>query len=316
MLTAVDVGLALPQMTSGLDRTRVRAWCAAIDDGPFSSVSAGERITFDNLDGFTLCAAAAGLTDRVRVLLNVVVAPWHQPAMLAKQVASIDVVSGGRVELAVGVGGREQDYAALGSPFAGRFGRLDDARGRGPPALGRWRGRRRRRRRARPGAARRPSASCAAPWDRSPWPGRRAWADGVSGFAIDGDPAGVDARLPAGRAGVARRRSDRAAPADDGRVRRPRPRRAPTRSGPSAPATSAGWARTSPPRWPPACRCTTRRRSRRSSPRWRRPAATSWCSCPPTTTQRIQVRALRLGGRQTTPAGGRCRDGRSSCGPA
>src|SRR4029079_15231206 len=102
MLAAVDVGLALPQMTSGLDRTRVRAWCAAIDDGPFSSISAGERITFDNLDGFTVCAVAAGLTQRVRVLLNVVVAPWHRPAMLVKQVASMDVVSGGRVELAVG----------------------------------------------------------------------------------------------------------------------------------------------------------------------------------------------------------------------
>jgi alkanesulfonate monooxygenase SsuD/methylene tetrahydromethanopterin reductase-like flavin-dependent oxidoreductase (luciferase family) len=63
----------------------------------------------------------------VRVGFNVVVAPWHQPALLAKELASIDVLSGGRLEVAVGVGGREQDYRALGSPFAGRFGRLDAA---------------------------------------------------------------------------------------------------------------------------------------------------------------------------------------------
>lgn len=112
-------------MAPGLDRDRLGAWCRGIDEGPFSSVSAGERITFHNLDGFTLCSAAAALTSRVRVLVNVVVLPWHAPAMAAKELASLDVVSGGRVDIAVGVGGRHQDYAALGSSFAGRHGRLD-----------------------------------------------------------------------------------------------------------------------------------------------------------------------------------------------
>lgn len=122
----MDVGLAFPQMTPDLDRARVRAWCRAVDEGPFSSISAGERIAFDNLDGFTLCTAAAALTDRVRVGFNVVVAPWHAPALLAKELASIDVLSGGRLDVAVGVGGREQDYRALGSPTGRRFQRLDD----------------------------------------------------------------------------------------------------------------------------------------------------------------------------------------------
>lgn len=123
----MTVGVALPQMATGLDRARLVEWCRGIDTGPFSSVSAGERITFHNLDGFTLCSAAAALTERVRVLVNVVVLPWHAPAMVAKELASIDVVSGGRVDVAVGVGGRRQDYEALGSPFAGRHGRLDGA---------------------------------------------------------------------------------------------------------------------------------------------------------------------------------------------
>lgn len=123
----MTVGVALPQMATGLDRGRLVEWCRGIDAGPFSSVSAGERITFHNLDGFTLCSAAAALTERVRVLVNVVVLPWHATAMVAKQLASLDVVSGGRVDVAVGVGGRRQDYEALGSPFAGRHGRLDTA---------------------------------------------------------------------------------------------------------------------------------------------------------------------------------------------
>src|SRR4029078_3274501 len=98
----MDIGVALPQMARGLDRDRVMAWCRGIDDGPYASVSAGERITFHNLEGITLCSAAAMLTSRVRVLFNVAVAPWHAPAMLAKQVATIDVLSNGRVDLAVG----------------------------------------------------------------------------------------------------------------------------------------------------------------------------------------------------------------------
>jgi len=124
---AMTVGVALPQMAPGLDRDRLIAWCRGIDQGPFSSISAGERITFHNLDGFTLCSAASVLTERVRVLVNVAVLPWHAPALVAKELASMDVVSGGRVEVAVGVGGRQQDYAALDSPFAGRHKRLDDS---------------------------------------------------------------------------------------------------------------------------------------------------------------------------------------------
>lgn len=113
----MDIGVALPQMATGLNRDTVLAWCRGIDEGPYSSVSAGERITFHNLEGLTLCSAAAVLTERVRVFLNVAVAPWHATAMLAKQLATIDVLSNGRVDLAVGVGGRRQDYDALGAPF-------------------------------------------------------------------------------------------------------------------------------------------------------------------------------------------------------
>lgn len=184
----VDVGLAFPQMTPDLDRDRVRAWCRAVDEGPFSSISAGERIAFDNLDGFTLCTAAAALTDRVRVAFNVVVAPWHQPALLAKELASIDVLSGGRLDVAVGVGGRDQDYRALGSSTHRRFARLDEAvaelqrlwgggivveeAGVGPVP-------------AQPGG---PPLLCSGTGPRSLARAAR-WAVGLTGFVLSGDPA-------------------------------------------------------------------------------------------------------------------------------
>lgn len=188
----MDVGLAFPQMTPDLDRDRVRAWCRAVDEGPFSSISAGERVAFDNLDGFTLCTAAAALTDRVRIGFNVVVAPWHAPALLAKELASIDVLSGGRLEVGVGVGGREQDYRALGSPWEGRFGRLDDTvlelkrlwaggdvldgAAVGPTPV-------------QPGG---PPILCSGTGPRSLARAAR-WADGLTSFSLTGDPAEVGA---------------------------------------------------------------------------------------------------------------------------
>lgn len=184
----MDVGVALPQMAPGLDRDRFLAWCRILDDSRCSSISAGERITFDNLDGFTLLAAAAAVTERARILFNVVVAPWHRTPLLAKELAATDVLSGGRVEVAVGVGGREQDYEALGASFAGRFGRLDAAVDelrhlwRGDPlAQGAGVG-------PAPVKARGPRILCSGTGPRSLARAAR-WADGVSGFTIEADPA-------------------------------------------------------------------------------------------------------------------------------
>lgn len=194
----MDVGLAFPQMTPDLDRDRIRAWCRAVDEGPFSSLSAGERIAFDNLDGFTLCTAAAALTDRVRIGFNVVVAPWHAPALLAKELASIDVLSGGRLEVAVGVGGREQDYRALGSSATNRFQRLDDAVGElrrlwsggaivdaaavGPAPV-------------QPGG---PPILCSGTGPKSLARAAR-WADGLTHFTLGADPAEADAAFALAR---------------------------------------------------------------------------------------------------------------------
>ena len=53
------------------------------------------------------------------------VLPMHRAAWAAKEIATLDVLAGGRVTLTVGVGGREQDYRAAEAPFAGRFAKLD-----------------------------------------------------------------------------------------------------------------------------------------------------------------------------------------------
>jgi len=123
----MEVGVALPTMARGFSRDTLVAWCRGIDAGPFSSVSTGDRLSFHNPELVTTTAAAAALTDRVRVITNVVVLPLHNTAIVAKQLATLDVLSDGRLTVGVGVGGREQDYLAAGMPFDRRHHRLDES---------------------------------------------------------------------------------------------------------------------------------------------------------------------------------------------
>jgi len=122
----VRIGLTLPSMLAGVDRATTLEWCRRIDDGPFSSLSMGERITYPNQELWAVLAAAAAVTERVRIISTVVLLPAHDAVMVAKQAATLDVLSGGRFTLGVGVGGREEDYRAIGASFARRHARMDE----------------------------------------------------------------------------------------------------------------------------------------------------------------------------------------------
>jgi alkanesulfonate monooxygenase SsuD/methylene tetrahydromethanopterin reductase-like flavin-dependent oxidoreductase (luciferase family) len=185
----MDIGMSLPTMARGYSRAVQEQWCRGIDDGPFSSVSCGERITFHNPEFMVTLAAASALTARVRVFANLAVVPLHPVPLLAKQLATLDVLSGGRLDLGVGVGGREHDYRAAGVPFQRRHRRLDDA----VTEL----------RRIWAGAPPFDGADPVGPAPVQPAGPRllagamgpkalqraTAWADGVTGFSLAADPA-------------------------------------------------------------------------------------------------------------------------------
>ncbi len=113
----MDVGMNLPVMAPGWDRDAFLGWCRAVDRGPWSCLALGERINFSNPDAVAALAAAAVATERVPLVANVVVPALHPPALLAKQLATVDVLSGGRLVVGVGVGGREEDYLAVGADW-------------------------------------------------------------------------------------------------------------------------------------------------------------------------------------------------------
>ncbi|QNI09561.1 LLM class flavin-dependent oxidoreductase [Mycobacterium kubicae] len=107
--------MTMPVMEPDLDATVLRDWAQAIDEGPFSSLCWGERIAFDNPDSLTLLGALAAWTERVRLVTTVLVPQLHDPVMLAKALASGDMLCQGRLTVGVGVGGRHEDYQAVGA---------------------------------------------------------------------------------------------------------------------------------------------------------------------------------------------------------
>lgn len=72
-----------------------------------------------------LCAVAA-VTSRVRLSTNVVIAPLRPALFLAKQIATLDVVSNGRADIALGAGWQKEEFDAVNVPFEGRFGHLEE----------------------------------------------------------------------------------------------------------------------------------------------------------------------------------------------
>lgn len=120
LLDGMGVGMTLPVMEPDIGPDRLQEWAELVDAGPFSSLCFGERIAFDNPDALTLLGAVAAWTRRVRITTTVVVPQLHDPVLLAKALATGDRLSHGRLSVGLGVGGRDEDYAAVGADLADR----------------------------------------------------------------------------------------------------------------------------------------------------------------------------------------------------
>jgi alkanesulfonate monooxygenase SsuD/methylene tetrahydromethanopterin reductase-like flavin-dependent oxidoreductase (luciferase family) len=117
----MKIGLHLPVMAPGLDRRLILEWSRRIDAGPFSTLATGERINFPNPEAMVTLTAAATVTERVALAFSVLIAPMHRPVLLAKQLATLDVLSEGRLSVGLGVGGRDEDYRAVGAVYDHRL---------------------------------------------------------------------------------------------------------------------------------------------------------------------------------------------------
>jgi alkanesulfonate monooxygenase SsuD/methylene tetrahydromethanopterin reductase-like flavin-dependent oxidoreductase (luciferase family) len=120
------IGIGLPAAVPGVDATTIAAWAADAEQLGFASVGVIDRLVYDNLEPLVALTAAAVTTSRVELLTTVLNAGWRaNPVLLAKQIASVDLISGGRLTTGIGLGGWPEDYTASRVSTTGRGARLD-----------------------------------------------------------------------------------------------------------------------------------------------------------------------------------------------
>lgn len=127
----MEIGIGLPSTVPGATGRQITEWARAAEQAGFSTLGTIDRIVYPNYEPMTALAAAAAVTERIRLATTVLLGPLRvNVALVAKQALSLDALAGGgRTVLGLAVGGREDDFAASGVRLADRGRWMDDAVG-------------------------------------------------------------------------------------------------------------------------------------------------------------------------------------------
>ena len=127
---------AAPDPAAWCEGRPLAAWAAAVEAAGFDAVAVTDHpfpsdewlpTGHHAFDPFVLLTAFAGATERLRLVTDIIVAGYRNPYLLAKSVASLDVISDGRLVLGMAVGYQQAEFAALGASYGDRGRRFDAA---------------------------------------------------------------------------------------------------------------------------------------------------------------------------------------------
>src|SRR5918997_3595141 len=119
----MDVGIGIPNSVRGTTGPQLLEWARRAEAAGFSTLASIGRVAYPSYEELTVFAAAGAVTERIGFLSNVLIAPARSTAELAKQAATVQQITGGRLTLGIGIGWREDDYELTGRDFSAR-GRL------------------------------------------------------------------------------------------------------------------------------------------------------------------------------------------------
>jgi len=122
----MDVAIGLPNAVPGTTGAQLTEWARRAEARGFSSLGTIDRIAYPNYEPLTALAAAAAVTERIGLCTSVLLGPLRvNPVALAKQALSVHALSGGRLTLGIGLGGRDDDYELAGVETGNRGEELD-----------------------------------------------------------------------------------------------------------------------------------------------------------------------------------------------
>jgi alkanesulfonate monooxygenase SsuD/methylene tetrahydromethanopterin reductase-like flavin-dependent oxidoreductase (luciferase family) len=123
----LEIGIGLPTTIRGATREQLLEWARRADAAGFSTLGTIDRLVYPNYEPLIALAGAAAVTERIRLATSVLLAPLRtNAALFAKQAASLQALSNGRLVLGVAVGARPDDFEASGVPLEGRGRRLTE----------------------------------------------------------------------------------------------------------------------------------------------------------------------------------------------
>jgi alkanesulfonate monooxygenase SsuD/methylene tetrahydromethanopterin reductase-like flavin-dependent oxidoreductase (luciferase family) len=122
----MDIGIGLPNAVEGTSGDQIIEFARRAERRGFSSVGTLDRIVYDSHEPLVALGAAAAATERIRFTTAILVGPPRgNDVLLAKQAATVQSISAGRLTLGIAIGARDDDYEASGVPAGGKGERFE-----------------------------------------------------------------------------------------------------------------------------------------------------------------------------------------------